>query len=53
MPSVMMADYVLQGGVVIRATRRTIERVGFDPDTGLLLSEAPNLPEINLLEDSK
>ncbi|XP_064607465.1 peregrin-like isoform X2 [Liolophura sinensis] len=30
-----------QGGAIIRATRRMAERVGYDPDTGLHLTEPP------------
>lgn len=46
---------ILQGGAIIRATRRMAERVGYDPDTGLHLAEPPqncrNDPVI--LEDCK
>ena len=30
-----------QGGVVLRAARRMSQRIGFDPDTGLHMSEQP------------
>ncbi|KAL5015436.1 hypothetical protein ScPMuIL_009706 [Solemya velum] len=41
-----------QGGSVIRATRRMIERVGYDMDTGLHTKDLPNLDQQPLiLED--
>ena len=46
-------DVCLQGGAVIRASRRTVERVGFDPATGLHLENAPLVPEPVVLEDCK
>ena len=39
---------------MIRGAKRMAERVGFDPETGLLTEEAPKIQEnINILEDSK
>ena len=32
---------VFQGGTIIRAARRMAEKVGFDPETGRHLEEAP------------
>ena len=45
----------LQGGAIIRSARRTAERVGYDPDTGLHLPEAPQeqKKEPVILEDCK
>ncbi|KAK3103635.1 hypothetical protein FSP39_020657 [Pinctada imbricata] len=40
-----------QGGMVIRASRRTVERVGYDPSTGLHLETAPNTTDPVVLED--
>ena len=42
----------IQGGSVIRFARRTAERVGYDPETGLHLEEAPETKkEPVILED--
>jgi len=46
---------MLQGGAIIRQARRTAERVGYDPDTGLHLPEPPadQQREPVILEDCK
>ncbi|XP_061178694.1 peregrin-like isoform X4 [Saccostrea echinata] len=40
-----------QGGAVIRTARRTAERVGYDPATGLHMEQVPTVPEPVVLED--
>ena len=51
---IIMSTYALQGGVIIRAARRMADRVGFDPETGLLTAETPKVQEdVNLLDDSE
>ncbi|XP_022298167.2 peregrin-like isoform X2 [Crassostrea virginica] len=40
-----------QGGAVIRNSRRTAERVGYDPATGLHMEQVPTVPEPVVLED--
>ena len=51
----MYCYVILQGGAIIRSARRTAERVGYDPDTGLHLPEAPQeqKKEPVILEDCK
>ena len=52
--SIYGINYLFQGGTVIRAARRMVERVGYDPDTGLHLEREPDpIGSPVILEDSK
>ena len=46
---------MFQGGTIIRAARRMADKVGYDPETGRHLDQAPQYKQedVSSLEDGK